>query len=300
MSPADIELGPSWENPVRKSLAEGRPVVGMTVSVPSVEVAAQGANLGFDFLWIEMEHSPTTLETLRNMVLATRGLPAVPFARVPVNELWMAKRVLDSGVLGVIFPFTSTPELARQAVAACKYPPHGGRGSGAGLATFRWPAAEGYHDFADRNVMVIANIEEAKAVENIDAIASTEGLDVLFIGTSDLAFSMGFRGKQDHPRVEEAVNEIVKAAKETQQGGRRSSGQLRADEEISGAGSALLPGRHRVAADGGRRPAVSGTTGETRRPIKNPAALLIRRSGHRWPEAVLPLNPGFSSANLLR
>jgi 2-keto-3-deoxy-L-rhamnonate aldolase RhmA len=212
MPPTGVELEPSWENPVRKSLAGGKPVVGLTITVPSVEVAAQGANMGFDFLWIEMEHSPTTLESLRNMVLATRGLPAIPFARVPVNELWMAKRVLDSGVLGVIFPFTSTPELARQAVAACRYPPKGGRGSGAGLATFRWPAAEGYYDFADRNVMVIANIEEAKAVENIDAIASTEGLDVLFIGTSDLAFSMGFRGKQDHPRVQEAVKEIVKAA----------------------------------------------------------------------------------------
>ena len=212
MSPADFELGPSWENPVRKSLREGNPVVGLTITVPSVEVAAQGASLGFDFLWIEMEHSPTTLETLRNMVLATRGLRAVPFARVPVNELWMAKRVLDSGVLGVIFPFTSTPELARQAVAACKYPPLGDRGSGAGLATFRWPVAENYYDFADRNVMVIANIEEAKAVENIDAIASTEGLDVLFIGTSDLSFSLGFRGRQDHPRVQEAIAEIVKAA----------------------------------------------------------------------------------------
>lgn len=214
MSPAGVEAEPLWENPVRKSLAEGKPVFGLTITIPSMEIAAQGAGLGYDFLWIEMEHSPTTLETLRNMVLATRGLPAVPFARVPVNELWMAKRVLDSGVLGVIFPFTSTPELARQAVAACKYPPLGGRGSGAGLATFRWPAAEGYYDFADRNVMVIANIEEVKAVENIDAIAATEGLDVLFIGTSDLAFSMGFRGRQDHPRVQQAVEEIVKVAKQ--------------------------------------------------------------------------------------
>jgi len=213
MSPAGIELEPLWENPVRKALREGKPVVGMTISVPSVEVAAQGANLGFDFLWIEMEHSPTTLETLRNMVLATRGLKAVPFARVPVNELWMAKRVLDSGVLGVIFPFTSTPELARQAVAACKYPPQGGRGSGAGLAMFRWPSAESYYDFADRNVLVIANIEEAEAVENIDEIASTEGLDVLFIGTSDLSFSLGFRGRQDPPQVQEAIEKIVKAAR---------------------------------------------------------------------------------------
>jgi len=209
MSTASFE--PSWENPVKKLLREGKPVVGLTITVPSVEVAAQAASLGFDFLWIEMEHSPTTLETMRNMVLATRGQKAVPFARVPVNELWTAKRVLDSGVLGVIFPFTSTPELARQAVAACKYPPLGGRGSGAGLATFRWPV-ENYYDFADRNVMVIANIEEVKAVENIDAIASTEGLDVLFIGTSDLSFSLGFRGRQDPPQLQEAIAKIVKAA----------------------------------------------------------------------------------------
>jgi 2-keto-3-deoxy-L-rhamnonate aldolase RhmA len=78
-----------------------------------------------------MEHSPITLETLRHIVLATRGLPALPFARVPTDEHWMAKRVLDAGVGDAIFPFTSTPELAAQAVSACRYPPHGRRGSGA-------------------------------------------------------------------------------------------------------------------------------------------------------------------------
>jgi 2-keto-3-deoxy-L-rhamnonate aldolase RhmA len=202
-----------WENPVKRTLREGKPVVGITLSVPSPEIAAQAAQMGFDFLWAEMEHSPITLETLRLMVLATRGLRAVPFARVPVNELWTAKRVLDAGVLGVIFPFTSTPELARRAVAACKYPPHGGRGSGAGLATFRWPTPGGYYDFADQNVMVIGMIEEAQAVENIEAIASTPGLDVLFIGTSDLAFSLGLRGDQQHPLVREAVARVVAAGK---------------------------------------------------------------------------------------
>ena len=131
-----------WENPVRKLLNEGKPVIGATITVNSIDVAAQAANLGFDFLWVEMEHSPITLETFRNMVLATRGLKAVPFARVPVNALWTAKRALDAGALGVMFPFTSTPELARQAVAACKYPPEGKRGSGAGLASFRWPSPD--------------------------------------------------------------------------------------------------------------------------------------------------------------
>ena len=200
-------------NPVKSKLKSGQPVIGITVNVNNVEVAAQAAALGFDFLWLEMEHSPISLETLRNIVLATRGLPAVPFVRPPVNELWTAKRVLDAGALGVIFPFTNTPDLARQAVAACRYPPAGLRGSGADLAAFRWPTPEGYYDFADQNVLVVAVIEDAKGLDQIDAIAATPGIDVLFIGTSDLSFSLGFRGAQGHPRLEAAISKIVSAGK---------------------------------------------------------------------------------------
>ena len=98
----------AWESPVKKRLRQGEPVIAVTITTANVDVAAHAASMGFDFLWIETEHSPITLETLRNMVLATRGMKALPFARVPVNELWMAKRVLDAGVCGVIFPFTST------------------------------------------------------------------------------------------------------------------------------------------------------------------------------------------------
>jgi 2-keto-3-deoxy-L-rhamnonate aldolase RhmA len=203
----------SWENPVKKKLRAGQPVFGVTITGNSLDVTSQAASMGFDFLWIEMEHSPVTLETLRNIVLATRGLPAVPFARVPVNELWTAKRVLDAGVCGVIFPFTSTPELARQAAAACRYPPAGHRGSGPGLAAFSWPAAELYHDSADKNVCVIAIIEEARAVENVDEIAATDGVDALFIGTSDLSFSLGLRGRQDDPRLDQAISTVVDAAR---------------------------------------------------------------------------------------
>jgi len=201
-----------WVNPVRRKLASGKPALAVTITVNSVDVAAHAASMGFDFLWIEMEHSPITLETLRNMVLATRSSPAVPFARVPVNEVWTAKRVLDAGVHGVMFPFTSTPELAQQAVAACRYPPHGRRGSGAGLASFCWPSGN-YHDMADENVMVITIIEEARAVERIDEIAATPGIDVLFIGTSDLSFSLGLRGDQNHPKLHNAIERIVEAGK---------------------------------------------------------------------------------------
>jgi len=202
-----------WSNPVKRQLQEGKPVIGATISVNSVEIAAQAASLGFDFIWLEMEHAPLSLETVRNVVLATRGLPAVPLARPPVNELWTAKRVLDAGVLGVVFPFTNTPELARQAAAACRYPPRGFRGSGAALAQFRWPAPEGYYDFADKNVMVIAVVEDTQALSQIDEIAATPGLDVLFIGTSDLSFSLGLRGRQDHSRLEAAIAKIVAAGK---------------------------------------------------------------------------------------
>ncbi len=202
-----------WENPVKKLLAEGKPVVGLTVTVASADVVAQAAHLGFDFVWIEMEHSPITLETARNMILATRGTNTLPFIRVPVNEVWTAKRALDAGALGVIFPFTSTPELARQAVAACKYPPAGVRGSGPGLASLRWPAPGGYHDFADSNVMVVIIIEQQQAVERIEEIAAVPGIDVIFIGTSDLSFSMGLRGRQDDPKLKEAISRVLAAAR---------------------------------------------------------------------------------------
>ena len=141
---------PRWENPVRRKLQNGEPVFGVTLMTPSLEVAARAAGLGFDFLWIELEHSSITLETARHIVLATRGLGAVPVARLPVNELWTAKHALDMGMAGVIFPFTSTAALAQQAVQACQYPPEGRRESGAGLATSCWPEPQRYYDLAER------------------------------------------------------------------------------------------------------------------------------------------------------
>ena len=199
--------------PRPRGLEAGNPVLGLTVTTSNLEVAALGATLGFDFLWVEMEHSPITLETLRNMVLTTRGLPASIFARVPVVELWAAKRVLHQGVSGVIFPFASTPELAERAAQACKYPPMGQRGCGPGLAQTSWPEPDCYHDSADRNVMVVTVIEEARVVERIDEIASTPGVDVLFIGTADLSFSLGLRGRQDEPALNEAIAKVAAAAK---------------------------------------------------------------------------------------
>jgi 2-keto-3-deoxy-L-rhamnonate aldolase RhmA len=205
--------GARWENPVRCKLRNGEPVFGVTLTTPSLDVAARAAGLGFDFLWIDLEHSPITLETARHIVLATRGLGAMPVARLPVNELWTAKHALDMGMAGVIFPFTSTAALAQQAVEACQYPPAGRRGSGAGLATSSWPEPLRYYDSADANVLIVAIIEEARALDEIEAIAATSRLDALFIGTSDLSFSLGLRGRQDEPLLQPAIERIKDAAR---------------------------------------------------------------------------------------
>jgi 2-keto-3-deoxy-L-rhamnonate aldolase RhmA len=213
MSAKSSAPAPRGKNPLKELFRKGETAIGVLVTVNNVEVAARTASLGFDFLWIETEHSPLSLETVRNIVLATRGLRAVPLARPPINELWTAKRLLDMGVLGVIFPFTTTPELARQAVAACRYPPAGLRGSGADLARLRWSEAENYYDFADENVLVVAMIEDVQGLSRIDEIAAVPGIDVIFIGTSDLSFSLGLRGDEHHPRVEAAVAKIAAAVK---------------------------------------------------------------------------------------
>ncbi len=201
----------SW-SVVRERLKAGDFVIGMTVTSNNVETAAYAATLGFHFLWCEMEHSPLSLESLRTIVLATRSLPAPIFARVPWAEVWLAKRVLDQGVQGVIFPFVSDPERAQKAVWGCHYPPFGRRGSGAGLAVTTWPAPGNYYDSADANILVVCVIEEAAGVEQIDEIAAMPGIDVIFIGVSDLSFSLGLRGKQDEPLLEEAIAKIVAAA----------------------------------------------------------------------------------------
>ncbi len=208
----DMSEEQSWRNPVRARLEAGLPAFGVTITTASVEAAAHSATLGFHFLWIEMEHSPITLETLRLMVLATRGRPAAVFARVPVVELWTAKRVLDQGVSGVIFPFAGTAEKAACAAAACRYPPAGRRGSGAGAAVRTWPQAGNYYDSADREVFTVCVVEEATALDEIDAIAATPGVDALFIGTSDLSFSLGLRGRQNEPALESAITRIAEAA----------------------------------------------------------------------------------------
>ena len=213
MENADTAIKGWANNRLRARLEAGEYVIGLTITSSNLETAVLSAKLGFHFLWVEMEHSPVSLETLRNIVLATHGLETSVLARVPVVALWTAKRVLDQGVSGVIFPFIADSEMARTAALACRYPPAGLRGSGAGLAASTWFEPGNYYDSADAHMLTVCVIEEERALAHVDEIAATPGVDVLFIGTSDLSFSLGLRGRQNEPLLQEAIDTIRAAAR---------------------------------------------------------------------------------------
>lgn len=207
------QAGTRGENRLRARLKAGDFVLGLTISTGNLEAAVLAAREGFHFLWVEMEHSPVSLQQLRAIVLGTASLETAVIARVPVVELWTAKRVLDQGVRGVIFPFVTNGEQAKIAAQACCYPPGGLRGSGAGLAATTWFQSGNYYDSADTEVLTVAVIERKSALGHLDEIAATPGLDVMFIGVSDLSFSLGFRGRQDEPELQKAIDAIVAAAR---------------------------------------------------------------------------------------
>lgn len=202
-------MNPFSENKVKNALNSNEFVIGPSITAANADVALSLARCGFDFLWIEMEHSSITLESARSMIMATREL-VVPFIRVPINELWLAKRALDIGCYGVIFPFVSTKSQAEQAVNSCKYPPCGLRGYGPAMAASLWgkDKIEGYIEWANSNIMVIVIVETEEAIENIEDIASVKGIDVLFIGTNDL--SLRICGQIHNLSLE---NDAVKDAK---------------------------------------------------------------------------------------
>jgi 2-keto-3-deoxy-L-rhamnonate aldolase RhmA len=210
--PQDPAPAPRRVNRIRERLAAGDYVLGLTITTNNLETAVLGAKLGFHFLWVEMEHSPVSLESLRSIVLATSELECAVIARVPVVELWTAKRVLDQGVSGVIFPFVGDAAMARTAAAACRYPPRGLRGSGAGLAASTWFGEGNYCDSADSQMLTVCVVEDKNGLDQIDAIAATPDVDVIFIGTSDLSFSLGLRGRQDDPLLRDAIGRIRSAA----------------------------------------------------------------------------------------
>ena len=214
-------------NPVRDTLREGGVALGVFVPMPSADVVEVCALAGFDFVMLDAEHGRISPETAYPMILAAeaRGVPAL--ARVGQNDRQVILKFLDLGIAGVMIPRTDTPEQVGAAVAAMRYYPRGERGL-AGGRTFDYgmgaPANELVPHLNDR-VLAIAQFENVSALDDLEAILATEGLDVLFVGPNDLAQSMGYPGEPGHPEVQATIDRICAIAR----GGSVALGTVAAD-----------------------------------------------------------------------
>ena len=195
-----------YYNTVKTKLAEGRQVVGGTVSTSDVNIYCAMANAGFDFLWIEMQHSPLTYEQVATMIRVCPG-PAIPFIRVPDANEGDIQKAVDIGALGIIVPMVDTMEKIENAITFAMYPPLGRRSQGAGQYGTLW--GRSYRQTANDNIMVVAMIENPKGVEMADRIARLDHVDVVFAASSDLGSFSGLR--QGDPGYEALVTRIKDA-----------------------------------------------------------------------------------------
>jgi 4-hydroxy-2-oxoheptanedioate aldolase len=201
-------------NRVKALLQTGQVTIGGLVQIPSAPVASLLSRAGFDWLWIDMEHGALSIETVQLMIDATKGTTTVPIVRIPWNHHWLAKPVLDAGAMGVVTPLVKSKDEATAAVAALRYPPDGVRGFGPTFAAARWGlSVPGYAKVANKEILAILLIEDIQAVERIDEILSVPGVDLVFVGMFDLSGSMGLLGQVTHPKVEEAAQKVLAAAK---------------------------------------------------------------------------------------
>jgi 2-keto-3-deoxy-L-rhamnonate aldolase RhmA len=219
-APARAQDGaPRIFNTVKEKLARGEKVVGGTIDMPDPDIYCAMANSGFDFLWIEMQHSPLTYTDVARMIWACRGADAIPFIRVPDATESDIQKAVDIGALGIIIPMVDDIQKIRNAVMFAKYPPIGRRSQGSG----QYGALYGrdYRAMANDNVMIVAMIENPAGVRIAHQIANEPGVDIVFAASSDLGSFSGHR--QGEPEYEALVTTIKD---ETLASGRALAGPL--------------------------------------------------------------------------
>src|SRR5260221_1501022 len=203
-------------NHVRHKLKRGEPSVGTWLVLPDPMSAQLMARAGFDWLTVELEHSPTSFESAAVDFALISGAGTVPLARVPWNTGENIKRVLDTGAWGIVVPMVNSRAEAEAAVAAARYAPLGGRTIGGQLhaANFDTDPAT-YYAKANDEILVVLMAEHVKAIEAADDILSVPGIDVVFIGPNDLHHSMGKPPAFDseHKEYVDALKHILKTAK---------------------------------------------------------------------------------------
>jgi 2-dehydro-3-deoxyglucarate aldolase/4-hydroxy-2-oxoheptanedioate aldolase len=198
----------------RAKLKAGQVCLGPAVSLtdPAVTEALCDSS---DFLWLDLEHSPISLESLQAHLIASRAGGAPILVRVPSGEVAWVKRVLDIGAEGVILPQANSLTEVDQFVVACRYPPQGRRGFGPRRATnYGRQDLATYLAAANREVFVAVQIETAAALDVVDSIVQVPGIDSLVIGPADLAGALvGAPGQVEHPKVLDAITTICTCAR---------------------------------------------------------------------------------------
>jgi 4-hydroxy-2-oxoheptanedioate aldolase len=203
-------------NPVRAKLKHGEPTFGTWLTLPDPVAAQLMAKTGFEWLTVEMEHTPITFETAAQSFAIVAASGCVPLARVPVNNVENIKRVLDTGAWGIVVPMVNSRAEAQAAVKAARYRPIGERSIGGQLhaANFGTDAAT-YYARANEEILVVVMAEHVDAVANIDAILSVPGIDAVFVGPNDLHASMGLPPSfdSDDTQFNAALKKILASAK---------------------------------------------------------------------------------------
>ena len=255
-------------NTAKLKLKEGKQIVGGTISSSDSDIYFAMANAGFDFLWIEMQHSPLTHQDVARMIWAGRGAPAIPFVRVPDATEGDIQKAVDNGALGIIIPMVETIDKVKAGVKFAKYPPIGKRSQGGGQYGAVW--GDDYRRTANDNIMVVAMIESPAGVAIADEIAAVPGVDVVFVASTDLGSFSGFR--QGEAEYEALVTKILNA---TSRAGLKVGGPL-AWKNRAGYSFFQGPGETSLIRSGaqvalgmipapGSRPGVAPTEGDERR-----------------------------------
>ncbi|RTR35167.1 hypothetical protein EKG37_04590 [Robertmurraya yapensis] len=202
------------QNPVKKSIREGKTSFGMYLATPSPIIVELAGLAGLDWVRIDWCHSPLDLSTIENMVRAAECHNIVPFIRIENNEQKISS-VLEMGIMGIIIPDISTAEDAKAVVNAAKFSPIGNRGM------FSCPRKSGYgvidgasfKKWTNEEIIVAIQIESIEAIENIEEILNVPGIDMVLSGRGDLSNSLGVPGQKNHPLVLEAEEKIFQLAK---------------------------------------------------------------------------------------
>lgn len=197
---------PMPRNTFKAALQAGQRQIGLWVGLADANAAEALAGCGYDWLLLDGEHAPNDVRTVLEQLRAVAPYPVQPVVRPVQGEVALVKQYLDVGAQTLLVPMIDTPEQATQMVRAMRYPPHGIRGVGAALArASRWNQITDYLQHADGEMCLLVQAETPRALENLAAIAATDGVDGVFFGPSDLSASMGHRGQPSHPEVQRAI-----------------------------------------------------------------------------------------------